>query len=166
MRPQPGRPQPGGLPAPGWYPDVQQPGQVRWWDGSQWTVHTQLPAPMAAQPIADQQHVATGVTLGVLALAIIGGYLANFTDVSLLTGTGEVWLGVVLTVVAAIGAFVLRRWARLWVRIVALIIVALSIASGVYDEVQLQHKRDQLSNLGASAAGGPVSVTFRDGAQL
>lgn len=159
MRPQPGPPQPGWPPGPGWYPDAQQPGQIRWWDGSQWTVHTQQPAPVAAaRPIAEQQHAAAGVTLGVLALAIIGGYLANFTDVSLLTGTGEVWLGVALTVVAAIAAFVLRRWARLWLRIVAVIIVALSIASGAYDEVQLQHKRDQLSNFGSSAAGRAVQA--------
>ncbi|MEP6298560.1 MAG: DUF2510 domain-containing protein, partial [Ilumatobacter sp.] len=26
---------------PGWYPDEQRPDLVRWWDGNQWTEHSQ-----------------------------------------------------------------------------------------------------------------------------
>lgn len=34
---------------PGWYPDNNDPTQVRWWNGAQWTEHTQLKAP-TSQP--------------------------------------------------------------------------------------------------------------------
>ena len=35
-------------PAPGWFPDPQLPGVARWWDGTQWTAHTQPLGPPPA----------------------------------------------------------------------------------------------------------------------
>ena len=41
--------------APGWYPDPQAHGQLRYWDGGSWTEHTQ-----AADPAADGSAPAGG----------------------------------------------------------------------------------------------------------
>jgi hypothetical protein len=43
------------VPVPGWYPDRNEANTVRWWDGGQWTDHTQSIAPAAAafeQPVS------------------------------------------------------------------------------------------------------------------
>src|SRR5580658_9120 len=39
----------GAFPA-GWYQDYQDAALLRWWDGTQWTVHTQLPPGARAVP--------------------------------------------------------------------------------------------------------------------
>lgn len=40
---------PTGGPPPGWYPDPQQAGRRRWWDGRQWTEHTSASTPPTPQ---------------------------------------------------------------------------------------------------------------------
>lgn len=37
-------------PPPAWHPDPSDPNQLRWWDGSQWTSHTQPLTPNLEQP--------------------------------------------------------------------------------------------------------------------
>ena len=43
-------------PAPGWYPDRNEANLARWWDGQQWTEHTQSTGVAAAdveQPVSS-----------------------------------------------------------------------------------------------------------------
>jgi hypothetical protein len=84
--------------------------------------------------------------VAVWALLVIGTALALFTSVSLLSGTTTVWTGVALAVVGAIVAFVSHQVGTA-TKVVALVLVAACVSGAVYDEVQLQHKRDQLNNL-------------------
>src|SRR3979409_2286752 len=55
MSTPPQTPPPSGPTPPDWYPDPEQPGQLRYWDGSQWTEHrspalTMDPATVESQP--------------------------------------------------------------------------------------------------------------------
>jgi len=80
------------------------------------------------------------------ALSLVGTVLACFTSVSLLTGTTTVWVGVALAVVAAVAALALRL-VGLWLKVIACVLAVAAIASAIYDEVQLQHKRDQIERI-------------------
>jgi len=61
--------------AAGWYPDPQQPQQLRYFDGAAWTVHTQ-PAPGAApaQDASGGQAQGTASTYGQAGFAAQPGY--------------------------------------------------------------------------------------------
>ncbi|MGI8557520.1 MAG: hypothetical protein ACR2ND_04295, partial [Solirubrobacteraceae bacterium] len=84
--------------------------------------------------------------IAVWALLVIGAVMALFSSVSLLSGTTTVWVGVALTVVGAIVAFVTHQ-VGIATKVIAALLVAACIGNGVYDEIQLQHKRDQINNL-------------------
>ena len=70
----------------GWYPDAVQPGQVRYWDGQQWTEHVapmaQQPPPLQPQAPAGSQRpfyrrtwfiAVVGVVFGLIVLGTAGG---------------------------------------------------------------------------------------------
>jgi hypothetical protein len=47
--------QPPGLPPEGWYPNPENPEQQRWWDGSAWTEHVAVGAPLAPGAVVPSQ---------------------------------------------------------------------------------------------------------------
>jgi hypothetical protein len=64
----------------GWYPDPGGEGQLRWWDGTQWTVHT-AQAASAPQPqanLADNAAVRWTLPVGRSGWAIAAGYAGLF----------------------------------------------------------------------------------------
>ncbi|MDZ7929175.1 DUF2510 domain-containing protein [Rhodococcus sp. NPDC076796] len=74
-------------PPPGWHPDPSEPGLIRYWDGTQWTEHTQPAAgPTAEEPAptgADEpgQPDRSGVPRSV---KIIGGIVSAFVVIGVL----------------------------------------------------------------------------------
>lgn len=97
-----------------------------------------------------------GVTLAVgaagLFIGLIGLVLAN-ASASLLTGTGTNWTGAVISIIAVVLAtlaLVLLK-APLWTTIVTgavgLLLAVLSVASVIYLEVQLEERRQEISDL-------------------
>jgi hypothetical protein len=66
-------------PPPGWYPDPEQPANLRWWDGTVWTEHRApgwLPPTVAAIPNHDLDYLLPVNRDG---FAIASGYLALFS---------------------------------------------------------------------------------------
>jgi hypothetical protein len=127
---------------PGWYRD--QYGVMRWWDGHQWTAHV-APPPPPPPPASDQ----TGqiIAFGLIALAVIGTAIALFTNVSVVSGTGTVWVGAAVAAVASVGAFMFSRRVGVGVRITCAILAVLAIVGAVYDEHQVQQKRDEINQI-------------------
>jgi hypothetical protein len=66
-------------------------------------------------------------------------------SVSLLTGSGPIWTGVgVVGAGVAVGFFL---GAAKWVRVVAAIVLTLTLVNAVYIENQMSDKRDELSRI-------------------
>ncbi len=125
-------------PAPGWYPDPSDPGKRIYWDGTAWST----PAPSEADKSNGGKKAAVGI--GVCVLVVIG-LVMSMQSVSLLTGSGPVWTGVAVVAAGTAVAFFLR--AAKWVRVVAALILALSLVNALYIENQLSHKRDEITHM-------------------
>lgn len=85
----------------------------------------------------------TAVAFGVCVLVVIG-LVMSMQSVSLLTGSGQVWTGVAVVAGGTALAFFLR--AATWVRVVAALLLALSLANALYIENEMSHKRDEITH--------------------
>ena len=124
---------------PGWYPDPWEKARDRWWDGWRWT-------PAIHGMNARDRQVATAASVGGVALGVTGAALAALTNVSFFTGTGTVWTGAAMALVAAVGVMLFRQ-VNVGVKLVCIVLAVVAVASGIYDEVQLQHARDEISRI-------------------
>ena len=69
-------------PLPGWYPDPQAPGVLRWWDGRDWTGYVAATPQPPPRP-ADDPELRWLVPVGRSGLAIAAGYAGLFALVLL-----------------------------------------------------------------------------------
>jgi hypothetical protein len=117
------------------------PGPERWWQAasSPEDLPPNLPVPQA--PLTQNERL---VMAGVLIMAVVSGILSQ-QSVSLLTGTGLLWLGLALAVGAVILAFVVGTSS--FTKAVAVIAVVVCLISLVRAEQYLSHQRQQISNI-------------------
>ena len=76
-------PAPATPPPAAWYPDPSVPGQLRWFDGAQWTPHVHPGAPVQAWPYAQPQgardrSVEALIPVNRTGLSIAAGYAGLF----------------------------------------------------------------------------------------
>jgi multidrug transporter EmrE-like cation transporter len=122
-------------PAPGWYPDPSDPSRRIYWDGTAWS------GPARADTSTSKK---TAVAIGVCVLVVIG-LVMSMQSVSLITGSGPVWTGVGVVAAGTAAAFFMR--AATWVRVVAVLVLVVCVANGLYIENQLSQKRNEISRM-------------------
>lgn len=97
-------------------------------------------APPAGDPSDNRK---TAVSIGVGVLAVVGLFM-SMQSVSLMTGSGPVWTGVAVVGAAVALAFFLR--AAKAARVVACILLAISVANAFYIENELLKKREEITH--------------------
>ncbi|KAA1421244.1 hypothetical protein F0U44_02730 [Nocardioides humilatus] len=96
-----------------------------------------------------------GITAAVFSGGIIFtflGMILAFQSVTLLTGTGTNWVGVVIAIAsgtaATITMFLMNThlWAKIVLPVICAGLIGLSVLNVIYVEVQLSEKRDEFSD--------------------
>ena len=123
--------------APGWYPDPLNPGKQIYWDGTAWSAPV---GPSAGSDAGKKAAVAVGVCV-----LVVVGLVMSMQSVSLLSGSGAIWIGV--GVVAAGVAVSFFMGAATWVRIVAVLLLVAALGNAMYMENQLSNKRNELTQI-------------------
>ncbi len=113
------------------------PGKQIYWDGARWGE----PVGVSDNSGRSKQ---TAIAIGVCVLALVG-LVMSMQSVSLLTGSGPIWT--VVAVVAGATAVAFFMGAATWVRVVACVILAVSLVNGFYIESQMSEKRDELTRV-------------------
>ena len=74
------------------------------------------------------------------------GLILSQMNVSLLTGSGIVWVGAALTIGAVILAWSVPGMRR-WIKIVTAMIAVIGLTSGIYVEHQLSNQRHEIQQI-------------------
>jgi Protein of unknown function (DUF2510) len=152
---------------PGWYPDFATPGQVRYWNGLQWTSDVlpaqppqpsqrQLPPPIAGQPVAQPRNPATLSSVAKIAMfGGVAGLVGSFLPwVRVISGFGNIDVSGFdagdgkLTAGAAIAAMLLGYFGIVGGKkstvIIAMIAAAGGLAVSIYDLINVSNNVDSI----------------------
>jgi hypothetical protein len=124
-------------PPAGWFPDPEEPNQVRFWDGTAWT-DQRAAGPSAAAPVDDaaQQPITVAPLLSAGALLVVAGLARVVSYLAPYEAFGVALIFSALEVLAWIGAFVCFLVAgypsrRRHARVLTLVLVGLYAVSGM-----------------------------------
>jgi len=148
-------------PPAGWYTDPEDPTLDRMWLGATWgdqrrphqPAPTQPPpptgppaSPLTHYPDATSQQPPSSAAwaVAVTLVLVVVGLVVGYQPVSLLTGSGILYVGLAITASGAVLAFVMRL--RTWLKVVALLAAILVIANIATTEHELSQKRQQIKN--------------------
>jgi hypothetical protein len=126
----------------GWYPDPSDPGRQIYWNGTAWSGPVQQAGVAISAPANNSKNAA--VAVGVCVLVVIG-LVMSMQSVSLLSGSGTIWMGVGFVAAGTAVAFFLG--AAAWIRVIAALCLAFALFSAVYMEKQLSDKRNEISQI-------------------
>lgn len=114
---------------------------MRYWNGAEWSA---TPVPAAPPPASATNSKSAAVAAGVCVLAAVG-LVMSMQSVSLMSGSGLVWMGVALVAGSVAVAFIMG--APKWARVGAAVVLVLALGNGFYIEDQMNKKRNEITHM-------------------